>query len=862
MLAPGSRFGAYEIVDLIGAGGMGEVYRARDTRLGRDVAMKVLPPAFTSNPDRLARFEREARVLASLNHPGIASIYGIEESEGNRALVLELVDGETLADRLTGRSGAGGAKLSLDEALLVARQIAEALDAAHERAVVHRDLKPANIGITRTGVVKLLDFGLAKTDSGLMGSSDPGTDQQRALATTLAATIEGAVFGTAAYMSPEQARGLSTDKRMDIWAFGCVLFEMLTGTAVFGGATISDTIVRILDREPAWHSIPAVVPPGIRRLLERCLHKDVRRRLRDIGDAFEDLTPRADKADAAPTEPGNRWRPGEFHRLTDQVGMNEWPAISPDGRTVAFVAIADGRRQIWIQLLTGGAPLQLTKDDGDHWQPRWAPDSSALIYHTSSESPGEEGTLWEVSALGGLPRPIINSLGGGDISHDGRRIALMKAHEGRVAIVTVARDGSELQPVTAVPQSLIWRCPRWSFDDAWLAFHARGTSVWDERLYVVPARGGDIRPIARAAFIRGVSWLPGGAGLVYSSSAGSTLPYPPTFNLRVVDVNGTRDVQITSGDVSYVDPDVHQTGRLVVCRIRSESDIWKIPVSGSPIENTRAAVPVTRQTGQVQAPSLSPDGSAFVYLSDNGGHANLWVAQTDGTKARQITFERDPAATIGVPKWSPAGDLIVFINRREVPQLWVVRPDGRGARKVVPRGIAAFWSDDGKWLYYTPDLDAPTFCIEKIPIAGGPSVVVRGDDNSYGTSIDRGTLYFVAGITPQLGTWDREIRRANPEDGPSQFVGRVAGARVPVSPLYLNPDRSPDGRWLAMGLTDGATTNVWALGTEDGSWRQITDFGTQPTIIARQVSWSPDGRHLYAAIAKSNGDIVMFDGLL
>ncbi|HLG58229.1 MAG TPA: LpqB family beta-propeller domain-containing protein [Vicinamibacterales bacterium] len=855
MLTPGSRFGPYEIVALIGAGGMGEVYRARDTRLGRDIALKVLPPAFLSNVDRLARFEREARVLASLNHPGIASIYGIEDSEGIRALVLELVEGETLAARLRPWS----AKLSMDEALLVARQIAEALDAAHERSIVHRDLKPANIGVTRTGVVKLLDFGLAKT----AGPPDrPSTADERAQAPTITATVEGVVMGTAAYMSPEQARGQSIDKRTDIWAFGCVLFEMLTGIAAFGGSTMSDTIVSVLDREPDWRSLPASVPPSLRRLLHRCLQKDVRRRLRDIGDALDDLTPQADAADTAHAQLHDRWSPGEFHRLTDQAGMNEWPAISPDGKTVAFVAIADGRRQIWIQLLTGGAPLQVTRDDADHSQPRWAPDSSALIYYTSSESPGEEGTLWQVSALGGLPRPIINALGGGDISHDGRRIAVVKAHDGHVAIVTVDRDGSDVRPVAAVPPSIVWRCPRWSFDDAWLAFHGRGTSVWDERLYVVPAHGGEIRPVARASFIRGVSWLPDGRGLVYSSSAASTLVYPPTFNLHVVNVDGSRDVQITSGDVSFVEPDVHHSGRLVVCRIRSESNIWKVPVGDSPLENTRAAVQVTRQTGQVQVPSLNPDGSDLVYLSDNGGHANLWVARSDGTRARQITFERDPAVIIGVPKWSPAGDQIVYIVRRDVPQLWVIRPDGRGARKVVERGIAACWSDDGRWLYYAPDLDEPTFCIEKVAMTGGPPIVVRGDHNSYAPTIGAGVLYFTAGVTPELGSWDWEIRRASPEDGPSELLGRLAGARQPLSPLYMHLALSPDRRWLAMGLADGATTNVWALATEGGAWRQITDFEDQPTTIARQVSWSPDGQYLYAAISKNNGDIVMLDGLL
>jgi Dipeptidyl peptidase IV (DPP IV) N-terminal region/WD40-like Beta Propeller Repeat len=381
-------------------------------------------------------------------------------------------------------------------------------------------------------------------------------------------------------------------------------------------------------------------------------------------------------------------------------------------------------------------------------------------------------------------------------------------------------------------------------------------------VFVVAARGGEARPIARANFMRGVSWLPDDGGLVYSSSAGSTLPYPPTFNLHVVDRDGSHDVQITSGDLSFVEPDVHQSGRLVACRIRSESDIWKYPVAGSPLENMQGAVPVTRQTGQVQVPSVSPDGSQLAYLSDNGGHANLWIIRSDGTNARQITFERDPAITIGLPKWSPAGDQIVFISKREQAQLWLIRPDGRGARMFVDRGVSASWSPDGRWLYYTPDVDAETYCVEKIPTAGGQPVVVRDDRNSFAPTVGRDVLYFAAGVTLRLGCWDWEIRQASPEDGPSVLLGRVAGARFPVSPLYVHFALSPDGGALVMGLAEGVTTNVWTMSTTDGAWRQITDFADEPTIIARQLSWSPDGRHVYAAVSRPHADIVMLDGLV
>ncbi len=271
----GRRIGVYEVGVMIGAGGMGEVYRARDTKLARDVAFKVLPGDLASDPERLARFQREARVLAALNHPHIGAIHGFEESSGVVALVLELIEGPTLAERI-----ARGA-LTVGDALKIARQIAEALDAAHERGVIHRDLKPANIKLTSDGQVKVLDFGLAKFARAPNLSHAPPTE-------TLA-TSEGAIFGTPSYMSPEQARGLAVDKRTDIWAFGCVLYEMLCGREAFPGRTLSDRLAAVIEREPDWSRLPASTPDAVSRLVRRCLDKDASHRLRDIGDASEEL---------------------------------------------------------------------------------------------------------------------------------------------------------------------------------------------------------------------------------------------------------------------------------------------------------------------------------------------------------------------------------------------------------------------------------------------------------------------------------------------------------------------------------------------------------------------------------------------
>ena len=390
---PGSRVGGYEITALLGRGGMGEVYRARDTKLGREVAIKILPDVWVTDPHRRARLEREARVLASLNHPHIGAIYGTEESSDFTALVLELVEGETLADRLlrlepprssAPRSGPGSAPgqtagLPLKEALEIARQIADALDTAHERGVIHRDLKPANIKITPSGVVKVLDFGLATSQPGATAFGDaPESASDAAHAPTMEGnTLPGTILGTPGYMSPEQARGRSVDKRTDIWAFGCVLYEMLSGRPPFGGETISDTIAGILEREPEWMTLPSSLPAGVRGLLERCLAKDPKQRLRDVGDARFEI----EKALALPSAP---------------PVMTHVPAA---GRTTArWVAVVAG-----TAVLSGTAVWMLT--------PRSSPAQSAL---------------WSVSRLAVSPPagvPLAVDTARVAVSPDGRSVA-------------------------------------------------------------------------------------------------------------------------------------------------------------------------------------------------------------------------------------------------------------------------------------------------------------------------------------------------------------------------------------------------------------------------------------------------------
>jgi len=851
----GQRVGGYHVQERIGAGGMGEVYRARDTRLGRDVAIKILPSAFTSDPERLARFEREARMLAALSHPNIATIHGFEEGSGTPALVMELVTGETLAERI------GRGPVPVPEALTVAAQIVEALDAAHEKGIVHRDLKPANIKITPAGTVKVLDFGLAKA----IRPDEPESGHSSAPTMTVG-TREGLVVGTAAYMSPEQARGQAVDKRTDIWAFGCVLYELFTGTAAFGGPTFTDTLAAVLEHEPDWTLLPAMVPASAARLVRRCLEKHPRRRLRDIGDARRDLEPGEDAGRAAYFPAGGR-REIAFRRLTDFSGKKEAPALSPDGKMSAFAAVVGHRRQIWIRLLAGGAALQITRDDVEHENPRWAPDSSSLIYFTPAIDGKDEGTIWEISALGGAPRRIASAIGGGDISHDGRSIAAFQASGDEVVLAVLTRDGARSTRVAELPPGLTYTSPRWSPDDRLIAFQRARTTGWDVWLDVVSTRSGEPRHVVLSEWLNGFCWRPDGSGFIYSSSRASTIRYPPTYNLRTIDCDGRGDRQLTFGDQSYIHPDIDGSGRLAAARITSRADIWKFPVSGSPAENTRDGIRITHQTGHAQVPSPSPDDSEIVYLSDNGGHGNLWVARTDGSAVRQITFEQDPAICVAAPRWSPAGNVIVFVMLRSAtPDLWAVHPDGGELRRLVSAGWEPCWSADGSWLYYRSLSDDAAQRLEKIHVDGGPPIVVRAEAGAREPAIssDGGTLYYSVSLRPSIfGNWgsSREVRRAEPPDGPSTALARVAAGRIPISPGMSGMMLSPDDRWLSMPLTDGTTTNIWLLPTSGDAMKPITDFGSRMITIARHASWSADGRHVYAAVAETETDIVLLEGL-
>ena len=486
----GCRLGVYQVLSPLGAGGMGEVYRARDTRLGRDVALKVLPREFTADPDRLARFEREARALAALNNPHIAAIYGIEDIEPPadsglqgtvRTLALELVEGDTLAQRIqqsAARRRSGG--LSLDDALALARQIADALDSAHEKGIVHRDLKPSNIMITPDGVAKVLDFGIAKLTPAAQMAEPASTS---ALTFTADGTREGLIVGTAAYMSPEQARGQAVDKRTDIWAFGCVLYEMLAGRVGFARATPTDTLAAILEGEPDWSALPPDLPAILRRLLNRCLQRDSRHRMRDMGDVrigLEEVvtvpvvtgTTEADRArrrrrlaigialvavigaaaltwfltrlrDSGPATASERVI--RFDMSLDNVGP-ELPMPSPDGRHLVFVrAAGPDRRLLWIYSFDSGESRSLPGTESAI-DPIWSPDGRWIAFFA-------DGKLKKVSPSGGPPQTIATVAGFQDAAWGARGDIIFRASN-REALLRVHESGGSPTELTKLDRSL------------------------------------------------------------------------------------------------------------------------------------------------------------------------------------------------------------------------------------------------------------------------------------------------------------------------------------------------------------------------------------------------------------------------
>jgi Tol biopolymer transport system component len=745
----GRRLGSYQILSLLGRGGMGEVYRARDTKLGRDIAIKVLPAALTTDPERLTRFDTEARMLAALNHPHIGAIYGLEDAERVPALVLELVEGDTLADRL--RRG----PISTRDALAMARQIADALDAAHQKGIIHRDLKPANIKITPAGIVKVLDFGLAKAAA---REDAPKQAVSQSPTVAIGATRVGVILGTAAYMSPEQTRGLPVDTRADVWAFGCVLYEMLAGRPPFTGQTVPETFTAILEREPDWKALPGATPSTVRELLRQCLQKDLTRRLQNIVEA-RDTIDRAQRgwnrwrlaaiAAAAvaalaigagvwwraPARPADRSQWVQLTQLPDSVIH---PALSPDGRMVTFVRapssaiVPFGRGQVYVKLLPDGEPVQLTNDTLLKMNPVFSPDGSRIAYTAVNQQ--FEWDTWSVPVLGGEPKQWLRNASGlvwtspGQVlfseikknphmgivaaaeNRSGQRDVYVPTHEQGMAHLSYLSPDRKSVLLVEMDENHAWTPCRvvpmdgsspgrlvgppaagctfgaWSPDGNWIYL----TSNAGGANHIWRQRFPDGRPeqlTLGPTEEEGIALSPDGQSFVTAVALRNT-------SVWLHDASGERPISLEG---NAIDAEFTPDGEKLVYKVVTSLGNYPLPgelrIASLDTGGSEMLIPGLQAIDY----DISADGEQVVMEAvDREGTSRVWLARLD----RKLPPQQIPNLEAKQPRFGPDGD--IFFRRPEGGATFVyrVRPDGSGLRKVIeqPVPLLGVVSPDRRWI--------------------------------------------------------------------------------------------------------------------------------------------------------------------
>jgi serine/threonine protein kinase/Tol biopolymer transport system component len=867
----GQRLGSYEIVALIGSGGMGDVYRARDTRLGRDVAIKILPEAFTADADRRARFEREARLLAALNHPNVGAIYGFEDRDGLHALVLELLEGQTLAER------ASAGPLPLREALEIARQIAEALEAAHERNIVHRDLKPANIilqgawGASATGrrlppqqqgsqasapgtgspqpaaddiIVKVVDFGLAK-----VGGRESVHDLTQSPTVTIGGTGEGVILGTAPYMSPEQARGKLVDKRTDIWAFGCVLYEMLAGRKAFAGETVSDTIAAILEREPDWSALPATTPPSIRRLLQRSLAKDPKRRLRDISHArieIEDGAHEPVTADVASgsiesqrrgllaprtvwrlaaaaavlvalgAAAGVMWSPvrttpprSPLERLmitlpaAQAVEKGRFPpvALSPDGKLLVYAAAVNGgRTNLYLRPLDELAARPIPETEGAT-TPFFSPDGRWLAFYAN-------GLLKKVSVAGGVPLTICEAPPVWSATWGENDSVLFTTTLASSGLWLVSANGGEpVQLTTPRADEAQHGYPQLLPGATHVLFSVRRKSAWHIALLDLKSRDWQLLGNGRVVG-EGAQYLPTGH-LVYAQSGGlvvtpfdpanGNLDQPPVPLLERVETSRFGGAYFAfaagAGTLVYM-----PAGTMVADRTLLRVD-----------RDGRVAPLVEARAGY-EYPTFSPDGRQLAAMIASETGSDIWII--DLARATRIRFTS--GGTSAFPVWAPGGARIAFQSTAPGPWNLFWKPlDGGTDAPLLPVADASrarAWPNTG----------------ENLLPGTLPTLSGSGPQFPMSWSPDGPTLAF----HERKPDGDRDIWVVSPGQDPVPFLLTPFDER--------SPRFSPDGKWIAYVSDESGRNDVYVqpFPGPGPKWLVSIDGGMDPV-------WAKDGRELF-----------------
>ena len=875
-LAPGTKLGPYEVMAPLGTGGMGEVYRGRDLKLNREIAIKVLPDLVARDQDRLARFRREAQLLAALNHPNIAHVHGFEDSTGVSALIMELVEGPTLAEKISEVSGAnaGGPGMPLEQALPIARQLAEALEAAHERGIVHRDLKPANIKITPDGAVKVLDFGLAKT------VWDGGKRPDVLQAPTV--TLEGVVVGTVAYMSPEQARGLPVDKRTDVWAFGCVLYEMLAGRRPFLGETQSDVMAGVLQRSPDWGALPAGLPSPVLRLLHRCLEKDPKLRLRDMGDAQLDL----EDAGKAPVPELKQqfhrrpswlqwlaaalllllaaaagWlillqRPAEnplpnahFTRLTDWEGIERDAAISPDGKFVAFVSDRDGPFDIWLAELGGGGFVNLThgKDPNlDFELPvvGFANAGSELWMHDAIPTnplllaPLMGGEPRTFLAKGPRQRPPVNAAW----SPDGSRLVYHTSDPGDPIYLADRTGGNPRLLFVNSDPGMHNHWPVWSPDGRWIYF-ARGSPVAEsfDLWRVLPSGGTPERLTSHNSWVASPAPIGPSTVLYIAREEDGSGPW-----LWALDPEKKSTRRVSFGLEQYTSVAASADGHRLVATVANPSaNLWTVPILDHPA-GEREVTPFKVPTVRAWAPRFA--GSLLFYLSSHGTGDGLW--RFDQRQAIEI-WKGANNPLFQVAAVSPdASQVAIGLRTEGKLRLHLITADGANLHRIADeieiQGTAS-WSPDGQWIV-TGGRDAHGLGLFKIPAAGGlPTRIVAGQAFNPVWSPDGALIVYTgANVGP-----DAPLLATRP-DGTAVPFPAIRVRRDGVRARFL-----PSGKSLVYMQGRPAAQDFWLLDLASRKTRPLTHLQNPSAMLVFDIT--PDGKHIVFDRLRENSDLVLID---
>ncbi|HEX7253187.1 MAG TPA: protein kinase, partial [Thermoanaerobaculia bacterium] len=723
-LAAGTRLGPYEIVSPVGAGGMGEVYRARDSRLGRDVAVKVLPAAFAADTERLRRFEQEARAASALSDPHIVTVFDVGQSGDIHFFASELVDGTSLREML--HQG----PLPIPTVLELAAQIASGLAAAHEKGIVHRDLKPENVLVTRSGTVKIADFGLAK-------QSTPGEAIQSQMTTSpLSLTEAGVILGTVAYMSPEQAKGSLVDYRSDQFSLGLVLYEMLSGRRALQRDSVAETLSSILRDEPPPLDPGLRVPEHLKWILDRCLAKEARRRYastRDLAIDLETSRQRGSEASPAPRSsadaagPKSRaprlaqlaavailalasgaalalWlrRPAArevptLHYLT-YSGHDSSPAASPDGKTIAFTSDRDGHSRIWLKQLSTAGEAPLT--EGPDGSPRFSPDGATILF---ARSEGDRSSLYRMAVVGGEPRRFVEDATEGDWSPDGKRLAFVRwiPNNGGTSVGLAEADGTQPKELARIPLALIH--PRWFPDSRRVGLVEAANGGATRSIVLVSADNGKVEKLAPA---RNTGWI---SSLVWSGS-GKTI-VSGEADSAVAAVTGSsahivaQDIRSQKWETLLWTPssgqilDIVSPGRIVFDVNAGRENLREIGLSKAGLSGESRWL--TRGSSSDRQPAYSPDGQWILFSSNRSGNLDLWEVSTRTGVPRRLT---DDTADDWDPAFTPDGKQLLWSSNRSGPfEIWIANADGSGARKVTSDGQDAenpTMTPDGLWIIY------------------------------------------------------------------------------------------------------------------------------------------------------------------